>query len=37
MILNEREVKILEKFYNNRTVYIADLSKEFSVSERLMR
>ena len=37
MILNEREVKILEKFYNNRTVYIADLSKEFSVSERMIR
>ena len=33
MILNEREVKILEKFYKNKTVLLSELSKEFSVSE----
>ena len=37
MILNEREVKILEKFYKNKTVLLSELSKEFSVSERMIR
>ena len=37
MILNEREVKILEKFYNNEIISLTELAKEFSVSERMIR
>ena len=37
MILNEREVKILEKFYNNEIISLTELAKEFYVSERMIR
>lgn len=37
MILNEREIKILEKFYNKSELSIYELAKEFNVSERMIR
>lgn len=37
MILNDREIRILEKFYNNSELNIVDLAKEFKVSERMIR
>lgn len=37
MILNEREIKILEKFYFKDNITISELSKEFEVSERMVR
>lgn len=37
MILNEREIKILEKFYFKDKITISELSKEFEISERMIR
>lgn len=37
MILNEREIRILEKFYNNSQISIVDLAQEFKVSQRMIR
>ncbi|WP_156413143.1 helix-turn-helix domain-containing protein, partial [Oceanivirga salmonicida] len=37
MILNEREVKILEKFYYDDNVKISDLAEEYGVTSRMIR
>lgn len=37
MILNERELRILEKFYYYRIISLAQLSDEFEISERMVR
>lgn len=37
MVINEREIKILEKFYNEKQLSIDNLSKEFKVSKRMIR
>ena len=37
MILNEREIKILEQFYYNNEMKISELSKLFGISERMIR
>lgn len=37
MLLNEREIKILEKFYNQKKLSISELSEQFNISERMIR
>lgn len=37
MILNERELKILEKFYHYKILPLSSLSAEFEISERMVR
>ncbi|WP_197035200.1 BglG family transcription antiterminator [Oceanivirga salmonicida] len=37
MFLNEREIKILEKFYYQKEIKLNTLSKEFNISERMLR
>ncbi|WP_156286243.1 BglG family transcription antiterminator [Oceanivirga salmonicida] len=37
MLLNEREVKILEKFYYNSEIKISNLAKSFNITERMVR
>lgn len=36
-MLNNREIRILEKFCNNKELNIVELSKEFKVSDRMIR
>ncbi|NYV27922.1 PTS sugar transporter subunit IIA [Streptobacillus felis] len=37
MILNERELRILEKFYYYKIISLSQLSDEFEISERMIR
>lgn len=37
MVLTEREIKILEKFYYNKKFKLEDLAKEYNVSTRMIR